>query len=459
VKSLLVKINNKLNAQGGFLKAVSVLVGGTAFAQGLAVLALPLLTRLYSPAGFSIFAVYTSILGILTVASCLRFEIAIPIPIDDKEAVALTVLALISNFFISILIGLIIWFFHADIINLLNKPEFEQLIWLIPIGVFFSGMYTALQYWATRKKSFTLIAKTRVVQSVSGTSTQLIMGTMGYSAIGLVIGQIIKISAGIRKLGINFWNETIILLKSLDTKYLCLVFKKNDQFPKYSTLDSLANSAGIQLPILIIATLTLGSEVGYLMIAMQVMAIPIQLISGAVSQVYLADAPIAYENKTIKKYTQIILESLIKYGVSGLIFIGILSPIFSKYIFGMEWAKVGFIISWMVPWFAFQLLASPISMIMHIAGKQKQMLLLTIFGFCLRIGMLYGQFYINPSYLIEAYAISGGIFYFICYIIFSGTAGLVIKDHLFLLKRSFLFIFLITFISLIFAVLLREVGL
>ncbi|MBJ9937541.1 lipopolysaccharide biosynthesis protein [Acinetobacter pittii] len=459
MKSLLVKINNKLNAQGGFLKAVSVLVGGTAFAQALAVLALPFLTRLYSPAEFSIFAVYTSILGILTVASCLRFEIAIPIPNDDKEAVTLTVLALISNFFISTLIGFIIWCFHTDIISLLKKPEFEKLIWLVPVGVFFSGIYTSLQYWFTRKKSFTLIAKTRVVQSISGTSTQLIMGSMGYSAIGLVLGQIIKISAGIRKLGINFWNETVILLKNLDAKYIWFIFKKNDQFPKYSTLDSLANSAGIQLPILIIATLALGSEVGYLMIAMQVMAIPIQLISGAVSQVYLADAPVAYENKTIAKYTQTILENLIKYGVSVLIIIGILSPIFSKYIFGIEWTKVGFIISWMVPWFAFQLLASPISMIMHIAGKQKQMLLLTIFGFCLRIGMLYSQFYINPSYLIESYAISGGIFYFICYIIFSSTAGLVIKDHFVLLKKVFLFVFLIACSSLLFAILLREVGL
>ncbi|MFH4122330.1 translocase, partial [Acinetobacter baumannii] len=67
----------RLNAQGGFLKAVSVLVGGTAFAQGLAIIALPFITRLYSPSDFSIFAVYASILGILTVASCLRFEIAI----------------------------------------------------------------------------------------------------------------------------------------------------------------------------------------------------------------------------------------------------------------------------------------------------------------------------------------------------------------------------------------------
>ncbi|MDW2749314.1 translocase, partial [Acinetobacter baumannii] len=96
--------------------------------------------------------VYASILGILTVASCLRFEIAIPIPSEDEEAAILVILALISNLAISILTGLLIWVFHVEIISLLKKPNFNHIIWLIPLGVFFSGIYTALQYWATRKK-------------------------------------------------------------------------------------------------------------------------------------------------------------------------------------------------------------------------------------------------------------------------------------------------------------------
>ncbi|MFX5057450.1 oligosaccharide flippase family protein, partial [Acinetobacter baumannii] len=122
---------------------------------------------------FSIFAFYASILGILTVASCLRFEIAIPIPSEDEEAAILVILALISNLAISILTGLLIWVFHVEIISLLKKPNFNHIIWLIPLGVFFSGIYTALQYWATRKKNFTVIARTRVVQSISGVATQI----------------------------------------------------------------------------------------------------------------------------------------------------------------------------------------------------------------------------------------------------------------------------------------------
>ncbi len=69
----------------GFIRSVGVLVGGTAAAQVLMVLVLPLLTRLYTPDDFSVLAVYASILGIVTIAACLRMEIAIPLPQHEED--------------------------------------------------------------------------------------------------------------------------------------------------------------------------------------------------------------------------------------------------------------------------------------------------------------------------------------------------------------------------------------
>lgn len=459
MKILLDKVNEKLNKQGGFLKSVSVLVGGTAVTQGLAVLSLPFLTRIYSPDDFSIFAVYISLLMILSVSSCLRFEIAIPIPKDSIKASHLVILALSSNFIISVLISLIIWIFYTEIINLLRQPNFYELIWLVPIGVFLSGVYNTLQYWATRKKQFSLIVRTRVVQAVSGISIQLVMGILGFSVIGLILGQIVKVSAGIRQLGTNFWYDVNHFIKKIKFKQLKETFKENDQFPKYSTLEALANSAGIQLPIIIIAALAVGAEAGYLMLAMQVMAIPMRLIGGAVSQVYLAHAPEAIEKGEIRKYTLSVLENLAKYGVSILVLIGIFSPLIVKYIFGSNWAYVGILISWMIPWFVFQLLSSPISMIMHIVNKQKEILILTTFGFILKIGALYGQYYINSQYLLENYAISSAIFYAVCFFIFSRNANINHKDYIYLLKKISPLLVCVSIPALIIVYILKVIGL
>ena len=160
MKSLLDKVKAKLNAQEGFLKSVAVLVGGSAFAQLLAILVLPILTRVYSPEEFASFAVYSSILNILIVISCLRFEIAIPLPKDDETAFFLFILALLSNIFITVLIVLLVFLFQVPLLNFIQQPQLKPYIWFIPAGVFFAGLYTALQYWNTRKRNFNVIAKT-----------------------------------------------------------------------------------------------------------------------------------------------------------------------------------------------------------------------------------------------------------------------------------------------------------
>ena len=74
---------------------VSLLVGGTAGAQVLTVLAAPLLTRLYSSEDFGFLSVYTSLLALIGVISSLRYELAIPLLEDDGEAAKVAVLSLI----------------------------------------------------------------------------------------------------------------------------------------------------------------------------------------------------------------------------------------------------------------------------------------------------------------------------------------------------------------------------
>lgn len=421
MKNLLDKVNAKLNAQGGFSKAVSVLVGGTVFAQGLAILALPILTRIYSPSDFSLFAVYTSLIMVLSVASCLRFEIAIPIPEEKSEAVNLVVLSFLSNLLISILLFIIIALFHHQIIQLLGQSNFSELIWLVPVGVFFLGVYNTFQYWATRQKQFKTIAKTRITQSIFGVTTQVSLGVLGFFSFGLIVGQIVKVSAGIGKLIKNFLYDSAGILKKISFFSLKKTFIKNDKFPKFSTLEALANTAGVQLPIIFIASKVGGGEAGHLMLAMQVMAIPIAFIGSAVSQVYLANAPEELKKGKLKEFTIRCLCSLLKIGVIPLIFISIFSPYVFPIIFGSEWGRSGEMMVWMIPWFCFQVLVSPISMSLNILNQQKIALLLQIIGLIIRYFGLCILFYLSiTSKLFEYYAISGGVFYFIylCFVIY-----------------------------------------
>lgn len=411
IKSLLEKINNRLDAQGGFLKSVSVLAGGTAFAQALGIIVLPIITRLYNPEDFAVFAVYSSILSILSVAICLRFEIAIPLPEKDEDALSLVILALLSNVGLTILIALSISLFQDSILKVIQQPQLAPFIWFIPIGVFFAGLYNALQYWTTRKKQFTTIARTRMTQSISSSSVQIAGGYFPFGAFGLIIGQVVNFSAGIIRLFISFRKETKELIKTVSILQLKKNWKKYDKFPKYSTFESLANVGSIQLPVIIIAAVALGPEAGYLMLAMKVMAIPIGLIGGAMAQVYLAHAPAYYNKGSLREYTVQTIKQIAKIAVIPLISIGAVAPFIFPLVFGYSWTKAGYMVVWMIPWFIMQILSSPVSMSLHITGNQKIALALQLLGLLLRTGglILVGMSY--SEWVFEYYAISGFVFY------------------------------------------------
>lgn len=419
-----------------FVRSVGVLAGGTAFAQALSVLALPILTRLYTPADFSVLAVYTSALAMIAVVACLRLEIAVPMPERDEDAANILVLALTFSAVFSFATGIAIYLFPDRVIALLRQPAFSPYMWLLPIGVWLASSYAAFQFWASRKKRFLIIAKTRMMQAVGGSGTQLILGWAGIAPLGLLLGHMFSSGAGLLGLGRQAQKDILPCVGAINRSNLRRMLREYSRFPKYSTLDALANSVGIQLPVIIIAALAVGPDAGYLMLATRVMAAPMALIGGAVSQVYLSRAADELRSGTLDIFTADVLKGLIRTGFGPLLVVGIIAPTAFSIIFGKDWTRAGDLVAWMTPWFALQFLSSPISMVMHVTGRQRAMLLLTASGLCIRLGSMYLAFYAAKLYFAEAYAISGAVFYFICFCVFSCVAGISLKKMRLIVWRS-----------------------
>jgi O-antigen/teichoic acid export membrane protein len=396
--------------EGGFARNVSVLVGGTAFSQLIGILALPILTRLYTPQDFTVLATYISILGLLLSISCLRFEIAIPLPKEQKDAIHLFALSIISLFCI-VLLTIIAVTLGANVVNVLTNQLLEEYLWLLPLGVLFGGMYSTLSYWMIREKKFPLVARTRMTQAISGATTQIGSGYLGITPVGLLLGQVLNSGAGIFSFVKVFVKEYKPLLSKISLSKLTSLFKQYERFPKYSTWEALMNSAGIQIPILIIATLAIGAEAGFLMLAMRILSAPLGLIGNAVSQVYLSEAADKYDNGYLKDFTVKTILVLAKLGILPLFLAGILAPYVIPVVFGNAWQRTGVLISWMIPWFFMQFITSPVSMSLHVTGSQKLALLLQFSGLCIRGGSVYIAALYYNNFIGEVYALSGFVFY------------------------------------------------
>ena len=300
-----------------FLKNVGLITGGTAFAQFLSIAFAPLLTRIYEPSDFGLLAVYSSIIAILSIIAGLRYEMAIPLPESESDAINIFFLSfcliVISSLFIFIGIAL----FINEISEIFKIKKHKNLLWLIPIGVLFIGLYKMCNYWAIRTKNFPKIASTKIIQSVSN----IIFACLGFKfgTIGLLLGHLSSQSAGVIALGKTISvSEPKKIIKFSLMKNLALRYRN---FPLYSIWGGLTNTASLQLPPLVFAYCFGQTTAGLFLLANKITSLPMIFFGQAISQVFFGNAVEAHRDGKLDKLVYSIFENLSKIGGPFILFL------------------------------------------------------------------------------------------------------------------------------------------
>ena len=394
-----------------FIRSVAVLVSGTTLAHGITAFALPFLSRLYSPADFSSLAVFAALLSIISVAACLRFDVAVTIPSRDVDSANLLALALVCALVTSMLLVVPVLIVPERIAHWVNQEILHPYIWLLPLGVMLGASYSALQGWHVRKREFGKITLSKIAQSSVAAGTQLGIGIGGVGPFGLLLGIVLNSGVACTVLGYRLIRYEREALSSITLAGMRAMAHAYSRFPKFSTWEALSNSAAIQVPIIMIAAMATGQEAGYVLMAMYVMQAPMALVGTAIGQVYLSRAPDEHRAERLGAFTAEVFGGLLKAGVGPLLFAGIVAPVAFPIIFGEEWRRAGDLVAWMTPWFVMQFIASPISMALHIMGRQGVALTLQLLGLLIRVSSIWIAAVINNDYVSEVYAISGFLIY------------------------------------------------
>lgn len=369
----------RLLPKNAFARGVSVLVGGTASAQLLLVLAAPLLTRLYSPEDFGLLAVYASLLALIGVISSMRYELAIPLPEDDGEAANIAVLCLILVVISTILTGVLVLLMGSAIAAALGVPTLAGYLWLLPVGVLLTGFYSVFNYWAVRTKRFTTIAGTKLRQAVATLAIQLAAFKLG--GIALLLGQVAGQGVGTTTLGIP-------ALKSAGFKQVSWAGVKKaagryKRFPIFGTSASFLNISGTQLPPVVFAALFGASAAGLYSIANRILTLPMSLVGQAISQVFLSHGSAKNREGALGRQVDKVLSILIQVAMPPLIFLVAFGPAIFEFVFGSEWRVAGEFARWMAPWLFIQFCMSPLTVFI-ILERQDLSLLMQISLFTLR---------------------------------------------------------------------------
>jgi len=250
-----------------------------------------------------------------------------------------------------------------------------------------------------------------MTRAVGGAGTQLGIGLIHPVPFGLLFGHMLYNGLGVIGLARVMWREDRPLFRAVDRRMARETLENYRRFPLYSVPEALFNTGGLQLPIIVIGAVAAGPDAGFVMLAMQVLGIPMMLLGSSVAQVYIAEAPQRLRDGTLASFTHGAMLRLLKVGGPPLALAGVLAPLLFPIIFGEDWARAGIIVAWMTPWFVLQFATSPISVALHVTGNVRVAMALQGFGLAVRLGSVLLATALARRWLVEVYALSGMVFY------------------------------------------------
>lgn len=353
------------------LRNTSILVSGTALAQLIPILLQPLLRRYFSPEIFGAYSVYLSLVGILIVISSFRYELAIILPRNDKEAVAIFFLTLVVNLIFNILLLVIIILGNAKILSFLNLSEtFAVYLYLVPLGTFLFSTYQSINYWLIRKKKFFAISLNKFMRRGFEGSSQVVFKFLKIPQgliFGDLIGQIANLLSGIyqgAKCGLSFrlysWGKI---------KY---VMRKYSDYPKFNIVPGFMSACSYLLPAIMINKFYSAENTGYFDLSKLLLSIPLALIATSISNVLLQR--VSEKNKLQQSIRKDLVSIFIVVALGVIFEIAVImfwaEDIF-KILFGNKWEFSGTISKILVWAFAFNFIVSSFSSIFISLNKIK----------------------------------------------------------------------------------------
>lgn len=330
--------------QDGFSGNVARLMTGNITAQAISLLAIPVITRLFSPENYGIFSLYASLAIMFSVFSSLSYVSALLLPKDDDDACNIFGLCILVVFGMSLLVLTGIFFFNKNICHLLNAPQMELYLWLLPLSIFFDGIYLSFNYWSLRKKRFTQLSISRVLESLSDRTLALCAGFFGYvSAFVLIISRLLGVLLSILTLGFSVWREDRGSIKaSLSKDRIFFHAKRYRKFPLISNWSILLNNVSRQIPIIMLAIFFTPKIVGLYALSTRVLAMPMSLLGDAIFRVFFQKiAEIKNQGGKLTDLSLELLHHLICLSIIPLIFLAIIGKEVFSLVFGSSWELAG----------------------------------------------------------------------------------------------------------------------
>jgi O-antigen/teichoic acid export membrane protein len=393
-----------------FWKNVITVLAGAAGAQALPLLAAPLLTRLCTPAEMGAFSVWLGVIALASIAATLRFDTAMVVdPEEQQQRICFGVVAY-SATLLALAITLC-----AVAAGVLDLPAVRRMSWFglltIGLGTWLTAYTQTTLAYAAAHNLFGKAAKAKVWASGTIAVSQLALLAMGLNSDALLAGQLIGVGVGLfaARLLLSPPSPRVGLRLDAEQRNYLL---KHHAFWRFSLPSSMLNALVRQLPLFIIGIKYGVLEAGLFALTQRVLSAPIALLSASILEVFKRQAVHDFQTigncRDVYRYT---FKALLLLALGPSVILFLFSPDLFTWVFGKAWRPAGELARILAPLCFLSFIASPLSYVFFVAGKQKIELAWQVALFLMTIAVFMAPVSLHQSVL--GYAIGYSLLYLV----------------------------------------------
>jgi O-antigen/teichoic acid export membrane protein len=365
----------------GFWKHVATVLGGALGAQALPLLAAPLITRMCSPGEMGAFAVWLGVVAVSAIAATLRLETAMILDHEPEQQRTCFTVVFHAASATALLVSLCACLAHRLGLPALREQSWGALL-MIGAGTWLTAYTQTTLAYATSHKAFGKAARAKIWGAATIALTQVLLLMLGAGETGLLAGQLIGLLAGLVA-------ATLLLQPPLPRPAWRLdrqgrnYLRRHEKFWRFSLPSNLLNALVGQMPLFLIGLHHGATAAGLYALTQRVIAAPVSLLAASVLEVFKRES--VHEFQTLGhcsrayRYT---FKALLLLGLGPALVLLLFSPQLFAWVFGPSWRVAGELAQTLAPLCLLNFIASPLSYVFFVAGKQKVDLFWQIALFC-----------------------------------------------------------------------------
>jgi O-antigen/teichoic acid export membrane protein len=380
----------KKSATNESTRSVGVLFIGAGLGQVIPIAISPVLTRIYTPEEFGIFAIFTSFVSLLVATISGRYELAVMLQKSERDAVNMVAGVLAITGVLGLIFSTVIYAYYTLSLGFFGVIESESWVYLIPISASTMIILATINNWLNRKNKYKLIAGNELLYRVNSEGARTIVGLNNYQFVnGLITGQIIGQLISVMFSASLVWKKAPWNYRHIRLLKMMALLKKYRKFPLYTMPFTLVSTIGRESLVILLVSFGNVGVAGLFMIARRILMGPVLLISASLGRVFFKEAILKIGTPQLGLIVDRLMNSIVELFTPLFVFMVIWAPDVFEVVFGIGWRESGEYASVITPIVFISMLTSWSRRLYEVSGQQNVALIIQTLADIMRISAVY----------------------------------------------------------------------